>query len=177
DQLEGSVAYHIPIVLRLEGALDTSILEQTLQSIVSRHEVLRTILLSEDGVGYQEVISEKEWILDQVVINDRSLFENILQDYLRIPFDLSADYKLRACLYDLGDQKYILACVFHHIASDDWSEGILVNEFMELYSALQSGRAAVLPELSLQYSDYAIWQRKYLEGAVLDSQLSYWEEK
>ncbi|WP_281925788.1 amino acid adenylation domain-containing protein, partial [Flavobacterium collinsii] len=177
DQLEGSVAYHIPIVLRLEGALDTSILEQTLQSIVSRHEVLRTILLSEDGIGYQEVISEKEWILDQVVINDRSLFENILQDYLRIPFDLSVDYKLRACLYDLGDQKYILACVLHHIASDGWSEGILVNEFMELYSALQSGRAAVLPELSLQYSDYAIWQRKYLEGAVLDSQLSYWEEK
>ncbi|CAI2767110.1 non ribosomal peptide synthetase [Flavobacterium collinsii] len=177
DQLEGSVAYHIPIVLRLEGALDTSILEQTLQSIVSRHEVLRTILLSEDGIGYQEVISEKEWILDQVEISDRSLFENILQDYLRIPFDLSADYKLRGCLYDLGDQKYILACVFHHIASDDWSEGILVNEFMELYSALQSGRAAVLPELSLQYSDYAIWQRKHLEGAVLDSQLSYWEEK
>ncbi|WP_281925879.1 phosphopantetheine-binding protein, partial [Flavobacterium collinsii] len=66
DQLEGSVAYHIPIVLRLEGALDTLILEQTLQSIVSRHEVLRTILLSEDGIGYQEVISEKEWILDQV---------------------------------------------------------------------------------------------------------------
>ncbi|WP_173964030.1 non-ribosomal peptide synthetase, partial [Flavobacterium collinsii] len=177
DQLEGSVAYHIPIVLRLEGALDTSILEQTLQSIVSRHEVLRTILLSEDGIGYQEVISEKEWILDQVEISDRSLFENILQDYLMAPFDLSADYKLRACLYDLGDQKYILACVFHHIASDDWSEGILVNEFMELYSALQSGRAAVLPELSLQYSDYAIWQRKHLEGAVLDSQLSYWEEK
>ncbi|WP_281925927.1 condensation domain-containing protein, partial [Flavobacterium collinsii] len=85
DQLEGSVAYHIPIVLRLEGALDTSILEQTLQSIVSRHEVLRTILLSEDGIGYQEVISEKEWILDQVEIRDVSLFENILQDYLRIP--------------------------------------------------------------------------------------------
>ncbi|WP_281925937.1 condensation domain-containing protein, partial [Flavobacterium collinsii] len=111
----------------------------TLQSIVSRHEVLRTILLSEDGIGYQEVISEKEWILDQVVISDKSLFENILQDYLMAPFDLSADYKLRACLYDLGDQKYILACVLHHIASDGWSEGILVNEFMELYSALQSG--------------------------------------
>ncbi|WP_281925932.1 condensation domain-containing protein, partial [Flavobacterium collinsii] len=118
---------HIPTVLHLEGALDTLILEQTLQSIVSRHEVLRTILLSEDGIGYQEVISEKEWILDQVVIRDVSLFENILQDYLMAPFDLSADYKLRACLYDLGDQKYILACVLHHIASDGWSGGILVN--------------------------------------------------
>ncbi|WP_281925925.1 condensation domain-containing protein, partial [Flavobacterium collinsii] len=104
DQLQGSLEYHMPIALRLEGALDASILEQTLQSIVSRHEVLRTILLSEDGIGYQEVISEKDWILDQVVISDRSLFENILQDYLMAPFDLSADYKLRACLYDLGDQ-------------------------------------------------------------------------
>ncbi|MFH7023807.1 condensation domain-containing protein, partial [Flavobacterium sp. FlaQc-50] len=88
---------------------------------------------------------------------------------------------LRSCLYDLGNQKYVLTCVFHHIASDGWSSGILVNEFMELYSALQSGSATaiatVLPELTLQYSDYTIWQRKYLEGAVLESQLTYWEAK
>ncbi|WP_144221438.1 non-ribosomal peptide synthetase [Flavobacterium anhuiense] len=177
DQLEGSVAYHIPIVLRLEGALDVSVLEQTLQSIVSRHEVLRTVLLSEDGVGYQKVIGVEDWILDQVTVTDASLFENDLQEYLIMPFDLSKDYKLRSCLYDLGNQQYVMACVFHHIASDDWSEGILINEFMELYSALQSGRTAVLPELSLQYADYAIWQRKYLEGAVLESQLSYWQEQ
>ncbi|UFH41822.1 non-ribosomal peptide synthase/polyketide synthase [Flavobacterium cupriresistens] len=177
DQLEGSVAYHIPIVLRLEGAVDVSILGQTLQSIVSRHEVLRTVLLSEDGVGYQEIIGAENWKLDQIKIEDTALLESSLQDYLMLPFDLAKEYKLRSCLYDLGNQQYVLACVFHHIASDDWSEGILVNEFMEFYSALQSGRTAVLPELTLQYSDYAIWQRKYLEGAVLEAQLSYWEEK
>ncbi|MFH6945822.1 non-ribosomal peptide synthase/polyketide synthase [Flavobacterium sp. FlaQc-49] len=177
DQLQGSSEYHIPIALRLEGELDVLILEQTLQTIVSRHEVLRTMLLSEDGLGYQEVISEKDWMLDQFKIESASLFESNLQDYLMTPFDLAKDYKLRGGLYDLGDQKYILVCVFHHIASDGWSESILVNEFMELYSALRSGRTAVLPELSLQYSDYAIWQRKYLTGTVLESQLSYWEEK
>ncbi|WP_261376908.1 non-ribosomal peptide synthetase [Flavobacterium anhuiense] len=177
DQLQGSTEYHIPTVLRLEGALDVSVLEQTLQSIVSRHEVLRTVLLSEDGVGYQEVIGVEDWILDQVTVTDAALFENDLQEYLIMPFDLSKEYKLRSCLYDLGNQQYVLACVLHHIASDGWSGGILVNEFMELYSALQSGRTAVLPELSLQYADYAIWQRKYLEGAVLESQLSYWQEQ
>ncbi|WP_222104900.1 non-ribosomal peptide synthetase, partial [Flavobacterium anhuiense] len=177
DQLHGSTEYHIPIVLRLEGALDVSILERTLKTIVSRHEVLRTILLSEEGVGYQQVIGWEDWMLDQKKIKDAALLPSILQDYLQVSFDLSKDYKLRGCLYDLGDQKYVLACVFHHIASDGWSGGILVNEFMELYSAFESGREAVLPELSLQYSDYALWQRRYLEGSVLESQLSYWEEK
>ena len=177
DALQGSTEYHIPIVLRLEGALDVSILAQTLQEIVSRHEVLRSLLISEDGIGYQEIISAESWSLNQIEIEDISLLESSLQDYLMRPFDLSKDYKLRACLYALGSDEYLLACVFHHIASDGWSEGILVNEFMELYSAFQSGRSANLPKLSLQYADYAIWQRKYLEGTILEKQLSYWEEK
>ncbi|REG90461.1 non-ribosomal peptide synthetase, partial [Flavobacterium aquicola] len=177
DQLQGSTEYHIPSVLRLEGALDISILEQTLREIVSRHEVLRSMLLSEDGIGYQEIISAESWSLDQLEIGNASMLESTLQDYLMRPFDLSKDYKLRSCLYGLGNNQYVLAIVFHHIASDGWSEGILTNEFMELYSALQSGRPAVLPGLSLQYADYAIWQRKCLEGEVLDNQLSYWETK
>ncbi|WP_245980573.1 condensation domain-containing protein, partial [Flavobacterium aquicola] len=177
DQLQGSTEYHIPIVLGLEGALGISILEQTLQEIVSRHEVLRSMLLSEDGIGYQEIISAEGWSLDKAIVSDELLLENIITDYVNKPFDLSKDYKLRACLYTLENEKYVLVCVFHHIASDGWSDGILTNEFVELYSALQSGREAVLPELSLQYADYAIWQRRHLEGEVLENQLSYWEAK
>ncbi|SNS04672.1 condensation domain-containing protein, partial [Flavobacterium sp. ov086] len=177
DQLGGSAEYNMPIVLRLDGTLNISILEESLQTIVSRHEVLRTNLLSEDGIGYQEVIEAENWFLEQEVVSDEELLGSHLNTYLNKPFDLSKDYKLRACLYTLGNEKHVLACIFHHIASDGWSEGILVHEFMELYSALQSGREAVLPELSLQYADYAIWQRKYLEGAVLENQLSYWESK
>ncbi|MFH6996197.1 amino acid adenylation domain-containing protein, partial [Flavobacterium sp. FlaQc-48] len=177
DQLQGTTEYHVPTILGLEGALEVSILEQTLYEIVSRHEVLRSMLLSEDGIGYQEIISAEGWSLDSAIVSDELLLENIITDYVNKPFDLSKDYKLRACLYTLGNEKYVLACVFHHIASDGWSDVILVHEFAELYSALQSGREAVLPELSLQYADYAIWQRKYLEGEVLENQLSYWEEK
>ncbi|MFH7023809.1 condensation domain-containing protein, partial [Flavobacterium sp. FlaQc-50] len=117
DQLQGSTEYHIPVVLRLEGELEVSILEKTLQTIVSRHEVLRTILLSEAGVGYQQIIPAEDWILDQVKTTE-SLLESAVKTYLITPFDLSKDYKLRSCLYDLGNQKYVLTCVFHHIASD-----------------------------------------------------------
>ncbi|OXB20669.1 condensation domain-containing protein, partial [Flavobacterium tructae] len=177
DQLQGSTEYHIPIVLSLEGALEISLLEQTLHGIVSRHEVLRSMLLSEEGIAYQQIISAEGWSLDTEIISDELVLKNQIADYVNQPFDLSKDYKLRACLYTLGNQKYVLACVFHHIASDGWSEGILVNEFTQLYSTLQSNSIPNLPTLHLQYADYAIWQRNYLEGAVLEDQLSYWESK
>ena len=118
DQLEGTHSYHLPTVIRLEGALDVTILEKSLKIIVARHEVLRTNILSEQGVGYQEVVSEENWSLDGKDIVDEEELKTALHNYCTIPFDLSNDYKVRACLYNLGDQKYVLACVFHHIASD-----------------------------------------------------------
>ncbi|MGO4773900.1 condensation domain-containing protein, partial [Flavobacterium sp. W22_SRS_FK3] len=177
DELQGSTEYHIPIVLHLEGAIDVSILEQTLKGIVSRHEVLRSLLLSEEGISYQEVISSENWNMKYLNIADETKLNSILEQYLLLPFDLSKDYKLRSCLYSLGNNHYVLASVFHHIASDGWSRGILINEFMELYNSFQLNRTPNLPELNLQYADYAVWQRKYLEGSVLESQLLYWEEK
>ena len=177
DQLEGSVAYHIPIVLRLSGSLDIDILETCFRTIISRHEILRTMIRSEEGIGYQEVVDSNTWKLDRDTIQSDVSLENSIESYLTIPFDLSKDYKFRACVYDLGSDHYVLAGVFHHIASDAWSEDILIAEFAELYSAYQENREVVLPELSLQYSDYAIWQRKYIEGEILEQQLSYWKDK
>ncbi len=84
---------------------------------------------------------------------------------------------LRSNIYDLGKDEYVLACVFHHIASDGWSSEIFTAEFEEICYALESGNKIHLPELRLQYSDYALWQRNYLEGEILDTQLSYWEKK
>ncbi len=176
DGLQGSQAYHMPFILRFEGALDASLIEQSFRYIVNRHEVLRTNILSEDGVGYQKVVSSENWTLVQESLSEDNLEEH-LEEFLIAPFDLANDYKLRACLYDTGNSKYVLACVFHHIASDGWSEDILVNEFTIIHSSLQAGIEVNLPELTLQYADYAVWQRKYLEGSVLDFQLSYWEEK
>ncbi|WP_189457591.1 non-ribosomal peptide synthetase, partial [Aquimarina muelleri] len=177
DKLKGSLEYHMPVILRLKGALDISFLETSFCKIIDRHEVLRTNICSKDGIGYQEIMSCDNWILENKILDDNDSLEEAISSFIEIPFDLSKDYKLRVCLYNLGNDQYVLACVFHHIASDGWSEGILVNEFTELYSALQSGHSAILPELSLQYKDYAVWQRNYLEGKVLESQLSYWEEK
>ncbi|WP_348705006.1 amino acid adenylation domain-containing protein, partial [Tenacibaculum sp. 190524A02b] len=176
DKLEGTQAYHIPTIISLEGLLDVALLEQSLKTIVARHEVLRTNIIPQDGIGYQKVIPSSGWFLEKEIIEEELLVDN-LGDFLGKPFDLSQDYMLRSKLYDVGNDKHVLACVFHHISSDAWSENILISEFMELYSSLQSGREARLPELSLQYPDYAIWQRKYLEGEVLENQLSYWKEK
>ncbi len=178
DQLQGSSEeYHIPTVIRLEGKLNTSVLEQALKTIVGRHEVLRTNILSDEGIGYQEVVNSDNWYMERQQVSGEEELSKVLPNYLTIPFDLSSDYKLRACLYDSGESKYVLACVFHHIASDGWSENILTSEFIELYDALLSEREVMLPELDLQYIDYAVWQRKYFEGELLETQLSYWENK
>ncbi|WP_075344662.1 non-ribosomal peptide synthetase [Tenacibaculum agarivorans] len=177
DQFEGTVTYHLPTVIRLEGALNIDALEKSLKTIVARHEVLRTNLIADEGIGYQNIINEENWSLDQEKISEEETLKTALHDYINIPFDLSNDYKLRACLYDLGNQKYVVACVFHHIASDGWSSNILINEFVELYSSLSQQRKAELPALTLQYSDYALWQRTNIEGEVLNKQLAYWEEK
>ncbi|WP_430909746.1 condensation domain-containing protein, partial [Maribacter sp. 2-571] len=167
--------YHIPMVMRLEGALDVSVLESSMSEIVSRHEVLRTVIVSDDGVGWQQVMGADGWSLDVEGISDRSLLDGSIDDFVDMPFDLSSDYMLRARLYDLGSDEYVLATVLHHIASDGWSEGVMMGEFLEIYEAFSSGVPASLPPLPIQYSDYAIWQRGYLEGELLDGQLSYWE--
>src|SRR5690606_29401239 len=93
DQLGGSAEYNMPIALCLDGALNISILEESLQTIVSRHELLLTNLLSEEGIGYQEVISAKNWFLEREAISNEELLENQLNKYLNAPFNLSIDYK------------------------------------------------------------------------------------
>jgi len=176
DQLHGSLEYHIPVVLKLKGTLEREILHSALKKIVSRHEVLRTVIYSEEGIGYQQVLEVDDWNLDyRDVVGEVSVLEDDISSYIAIPFDLSKDYMFRACLYDLGGSEYILAGVFHHISSDGWSNNILIKEFVEFYDAGQEGRVSSLAALPLQYADYAFWQRSYLEGDVLEEELSYWE--
>ncbi|UOY05743.1 amino acid adenylation domain-containing protein [Muricauda sp. SCSIO 64092] len=175
DQLQGSLEYHIPFVLRLEGTLDRTLLADSLREIVSRHEVLRTVIVSEDGVGHQEVLPSEDWALEYYDAVERSDVEGYLSLFLSRAFDLSKDYMLRVGLYRLGEAEHILAGAFHHIASDGWSNGILINEFVALYSSKKSGLPHGLPALEIQYSDYALWQREHISGPLLEEQLSYWE--
>ncbi|MCX2765137.1 condensation domain-containing protein, partial [Aquimarina muelleri] len=138
DQLEGSVQYHMPVVLQLEGSLSIVDLESSFREIVLRHEILRTVIDTEEGKGYQRVISSDNWQLTKVAITEE-LLEDHLSDFISTPFDLSSDYMLRMCLYDLGEDTYVLGGVFHHISSDGWSNGILVREFASLYHSFKSG--------------------------------------
>mgnify|MGYP001795445769 CR=1 FL=1 len=178
DQLQGSVEYHLPFALRITGDLDEEALSKSLRKVVNRHEVLRTVIYSADGVGYQKVLSAGDWELSvqDLSADDSSLSEEI-KTYLLAPFDLAADYMFRSCLYQVGNRAYVLAGVFHLISSDGWSQGILLNEFMSLYGSYSSGNSSNLPALPLQYTDYAVWQRTHLEGEVMDNQLTYWEDQ
>ncbi|MEL6558318.1 MAG: amino acid adenylation domain-containing protein [Bacteroidota bacterium] len=176
DQLQGSPEYHQPFALRLTGDLDKQMLSWSLKQVVSRHEVLRTVIHSDEGVGYQKVLAADDWELSlKDLSEDKSLLSEDLQAFLMTPFDLSTDYMFRACLYQVESNEYVLAGVFHHISSDGWSQGILLSDFMTFYGAYVTGKGADLSPLPLQYTDYAVWQRTHLEGDLMDNQLIYWE--
>ena len=181
DQLEGSVQYHSPSVWRLKGQLQIESLSNTLQALIDRHEVLRTVFLEEEGKVYQSIIDSKNWrlkIIDGSNYNkDQKKLKNCIQDLISQPFDLSKDYMLRADLVTLSNQENILIVTIHHIASDGWSTSILVTELMEFSNANVEGRPLILPPLPIQYTDYAIWQRNYLTGEILDKKLRYWKNK
>ena len=181
DQLEGSLQYHVPAVMRLKGNLNIQALEFSIQMIVNRHEVLRTVIREEKGQGYQYIKNKDEWHLNIV---DGSIFkEDIknLQNYIRQlinkPFDLSKDYMIRVDLVSLDIQEYILVVTMHHIASDAWSMPIIIQEVAQLYRPFIEGHSINLEPLPLQYADFAIWQRKHLQGAALDKKIVYWKKK
>ncbi|MFC0514087.1 non-ribosomal peptide synthase/polyketide synthase [Mucilaginibacter angelicae] len=177
DRLEGSVQYHIPAVLKLEGAVNIAALENALKAIVERHEVLRTVIREQEGLGYQ-YIKANNWTLKQSQSNDNKeeLKEYVSKEVAR-PFDLSQDDMLRAELIATGEREFILLLVLHHIAADGWSMPVLVSEFSSFYSSFSKNEVPQLSTPEIQYADYAIWQREYLDADKLQSKLSYWEEK
>ncbi|WP_188938367.1 non-ribosomal peptide synthetase, partial [Puia dinghuensis] len=178
DRLEGSVQYHIPVALRIRGRLDRDGLEWALRGIVERHEVLRTMIEEQEGEAWQRIVPAEGWVLETIEWSSPAVgLQEHIGALVSRPFALSADYKLRAELIGLGEKEQVLVVTLHHIASDGWSRSILVREFRELYSAFVEGREPVLPELPVQYADYALWQRRYLEGEVLDKQLEYWRQQ
>src|SRR6185437_10817456 len=179
DQLEGSVQYHIPSVLRLKGILNKEILEKTLKSVINRHEVLRTTILEHKGQGYQHILPADNWKLTVTAAPDKNeaALSKYIAEQISKPFNLSKDYMLRAELISTEDDEHILVATMHHIVSDGWSRSILVKEVTTLYEGYTGNTAMSLPELPVQYADYAIWQRKYMDGEVLENKLSYWKTK
>ena len=178
DRLEGSVHYHIPYVLKLEGDLDVTVLQQAFSTILERHESLRTVFKEENGQAWQEVMPVDNWVLHcEKTTPHKKQYKQLIASIINHPFDLSQDYMLRVHLVRLSGQKHVLVLVMHHIASDGWSMPIFVREFMTAYRALKENLKPTLPSLPIQYADYALWQRHYLEGEALNRQLGYWQEK
>ncbi|HEX8185638.1 MAG TPA: amino acid adenylation domain-containing protein, partial [Blastocatellia bacterium] len=184
DQLEGSTsAYNIPAALRLRGALNTEALTNALSEIVRRHEVLRTTFAMHDGRPVQIINPEyrtKLPILDFSTFSDDEWSadaERILIEELQQPFDLSKGPLVRAKLLRLGEEDHVLALSLHHIVFDAWSVAILYREMAASYEAFAQGVELTLPELPVQYADYASWQREWLQGEVLQDELLYWKEQ
>ncbi|MEO6732999.1 MAG: amino acid adenylation domain-containing protein, partial [Ferruginibacter sp.] len=181
DQLEGSVQYHVPFVLRLKGDLDINALKYAFENILERHQVLRTVFMQENGQAYQSIIDKDGWHLNVIEATKLKGKENDLallkKQLLNKPFDLSKDYMVRADLLKLDQQDHILAVALHHIAADGWSISIIVNEIVELYSAFAERRPVNLAPLPFQYADFAIWQRHYIDGDVLNKKMAYWKKQ
>ena len=179
DRLDGSLQYHVRAVLRLHGELIPEALEQALRTIIERHEVLRTVVGDDDGRGYQHILEADNWSLriTEGLAGVEAGLSQYIEGLVSKPFDLSADYMLRVELIKLDEQEHIMVVTMHHIASDGWSASILVNEVIALYEGYISGSEANLPVLPIQYADYAIWQRSYMQGEVLEERLGYWKAK
>lgn len=179
----GNTAYNVPRATRLIGELNVPALQKALNTIVARHEVLRTIYKDVAGTPFQIVQPDAEvrlQITDLQALSDAARdaeAQRILLEGARYSFDLSRDLMLRACLLKLSEQEHLFLLLTHHIASDGWSKGLLFRELIALYDAFAQGKASPLPDLPLQYGDFAVWQRRIFQGKVLDQQIAYWRDK
>ncbi|HEX2077289.1 MAG TPA: condensation domain-containing protein, partial [Longimicrobium sp.] len=183
DQLEpGSAVYNLAAGSRLGGALDGAALERALGEIVRRHEALRTVFPEVDGSPVQVIAPFGAFALpveDLSALSEADREAAVRRragEEARRPFDLSAGPLFRASLLRLHAEDHVLLLSMHHIVSDGWSMGVLFRELSALYEAYREGRESPLPELGVQYADYAVWQREQLEGA-LEQQLGYWRER
>ncbi len=184
NQIEpNGCVYNVPIAVRLRGELEIDALHRALNAIVARHEALRTTFVSCDGEPEQVVADPRAVALpvrdlSTVPEADREAeVARVLHEEARRPFDLATDLMLRALLVRVGAQEHALLLTLHHIASDGWSRGILVRELTTLYTAFVEGRPADLPPLPIQYRDYALWQREWLQGERSATQLAYWRDR
>ncbi|HEY9422995.1 MAG TPA: amino acid adenylation domain-containing protein, partial [Thermoanaerobaculia bacterium] len=182
DQLEpGSAAYNVPAAVRLEGDLDPAALEAALSEIVRRHEALRTTFeRGPEGEPVQQVQSSFPVPLPVIDLRGLATFAaesiRLAREEAGRPFHLAVGPVLRASLLLLGEREQVLLLTMHHIVSDGWSMGVLVRELVALYRAFASGETSPLPELPVQYADFAVWQRRWLTGEVLAAALSHWRE-
>ncbi|MGG7637557.1 condensation domain-containing protein, partial [Pseudomonas sp. ES1] len=172
-----STAYHIPMVLKLSGTLDLPALQASFDALVARHEALRT-RFAQDGEQVVQVIAAAAPLSIErqalpAGIAEQALLEQVEAEIQR-PFDLEQGNLLRVKLFSLGSDEQVLVLTQHHIVSDGWSMQVMVDELLALYAGAVAGRPVELPPLAIQYPDYALWQRQWMEAGERERQLAYW---
>lgn len=180
----GRRTYHVPLIVRLSGALDVPALRTAVTELVRRHETLRTTFEEQDGDAVQVVAVEPEADLPLPVIEGLPGSDDVpgAAQWQRLadaegaePFDLYSGPLIRPRLHRVGPEEHLLSLYTHHMISDGWSVGVLVGDLTELYFAAVDGREPDLPELPIQYADYATWERDQLSGPALEEHLGFWE--
>ncbi|MEJ2767903.1 non-ribosomal peptide synthase/polyketide synthase [Mycetohabitans sp. B46] len=173
NQLGQDAAYQIPIAMRLTGKLNIAALEAALSEIVRRHEALRTRFDTVEGTGVQVIHSP--WTVE--LVPQEVAEQEVMRHLLAIaeqPFDLTTGPLARFALLRLAPDSHVLSATLHHIISDGWSMGVLMQELEALYTAFSQKQDSPLPELPVQYADYALWQRAWFKDQTLEQELDYW---
>ena len=184
DQLSpANAAYHVPAAIRLSGPLNLAALAQAISEIVRRHEILRTTFVVAEGkpaqiVGPALYLSLSITSLEGLTKAEQEIYTHKLATkHATTAFDLSRGPLLRTSLLRLNDREHVLLVAMHHIVSDGWSLGLLIREVAALYEAFSQGRSSPLPDLAIQYADFARWQREWLSGPRLEEQVKYWKQQ
>ena len=181
NQMGMSEAYHIFYGWGLKGRLDHEALRRALDRIVARHEGLRTTFISVEGEPAQRIATPEESRFHlterdlREQINAREELDRLVREEAAAGFDLESGPLVRGRLIRMGEEEHALLITMHHIVSDGWSMGVFISELSALYRAFARGEEDPLPELGVQYADYAVWQRKWMEGEILRKQEEYWE--
>ncbi|HHL31882.1 MAG TPA: non-ribosomal peptide synthetase, partial [Oceanospirillales bacterium] len=184
DQMDGGSAhYNMPTTLYLQGDFKVKVAEQAFKQIISRHEPLRTVFINADEGPLQVIQKEFDFKIGLIDLSKQTTAEQkqsintaIKQDAQR-SFDLSQDLMLRVNYLTINSEQGILLFNVHHIASDGWSNAVLIDEFVQLYRAILKGKTPSLQSLSIQYKDYAQWQHDWLDAKTVQKQLDYWHKQ
>ena len=178
-----SAFYNIPSALHIYGPLQLAVLERSLNTVVQRHEVLRTTFPTIGGLPTQIIAAEQPIAIRQIALGDRPTAQRlgqalqIITEQASVPFDLAGGPLICAVIVQVAEQEYVFLVNMHHSVTDGWSMGLLFHEVEVCYQAYSAGSDPELPLLTIQYADYACWQRQWLQSAECEAQLTYWKQQ
>jgi len=179
----GGSAYNVPWAVEITGRLNLEVLERVVNEIVRRHETLRTSFTVVRGKPVQKITPTLKLALGVIDLEHlpeterANEVDQLAADEARKPFDLEQSPFLRVTVLRLSPEKFMMLLTMHHIISDGWSMGVLMKEMIALYRAFNEGRPSPLPELPVQYADFALWEREQLQGEALEKALAYWKQR